>query len=429
MSASDVVITGVGVVSPLGVGREAFWTALDQGQSGVTDYPQLAAADLPFRHAGIIKGFDAKLYVQPRKTIKVMSSEIQAGYSASMLAMQDAGLEKGSVAPDRLGVVLGSEMLYGEVGEMIDVYRHCCPGGENGSGGDGTKFRFDQWGTHVFKDLYPLWMLKYLPNMAACHVSIAHDARGPNNSIVEGGVSSLLAIMEAATYIRRGHADVMIAGGSGSYLTFSCLPFHGWDHLSKWSGDPAKASRPFDARRSGVVPGEGAAALILERREHAQARGATILATIRGYASRLEPVRRGRPLEGTAIRNSIAAALSNANMKASDVGHVNAHGQGSLEHDRVEAQAIHDTLGNAPVTAPKSFFGDLNAGTGAVELAASVLGLAKKRIPRTLNYEEPDPACPINVIHGASLALENPLAIKLSQSTTGQATAVVLEAA
>lgn len=429
MSASDVVITGVGVVSPLGVGREAFWTALDTGQSGVSEFPNLAAADLPFRHAGMIKGFDAKLYVQPRKTIKLMCSEIQAGFSASMLAMQDAGLEKGSVAPDRLGVVLGSEMLYGEVDEMIDVYRHCCPGGENGSGGDGTRFRFDQWGTHVFKDLYPLWLLKYLPNMAACHVSIAHDARGPNNSIVEGGVSSLLAIMEAATVIRRGHADVMIAGGSGSYMTFSCLPFRGWNHLSKWAGDAAKASRPFDSRRAGVVPGEGAAALILERREHAQARGATILSTIRGYASRLEPLQRGQPRTGMAIRNSIAAALSNAQVKPSDVGHVNAHGQGSIEHDRMEAQAIRDTLGNTPVTAPKSYFGDLNAGSGAVEIAASVLGLAKRRIPRTLNYEEPDPACPINVIHGESLAIENPLAIKLSQSTTGQAAVIVLDAA
>ena len=160
-SPHDVVITGLGLVTPIGIGRDAFWSALVAGQSGIERLPEFAGTELPFRFGARIKGFDAKQYVQPRKTIKVMCGEIQAGYSAAMLAMQDAGLAKGAVEPDRLGVVLGSEMLFGEVEEVASVYRRCA---ENG------QFKFSHWGGFVFKDLYPLWMLKYLPNMAACQV-------------------------------------------------------------------------------------------------------------------------------------------------------------------------------------------------------------------------------------------------------------------
>jgi len=413
----DVVITGLGLVTPLGIGRDAFWAALEAGQSGIEPLPEFAGTDLPFRFGARLKGFDAKQYVQPRKTIKVMCGEIQSGYSAAMLAMQDAGLEKGAIEPDRLGVVLGSEMLFGEIEEVSDVYRRCA---ENG------QFDFNRWGGFVFKDLYPLWMLKYLPNMAACHISIAHDARGPNNSIVQGEASSLLAIGEAMMVIQRGQADAMIAGGSGASVSFNSLPFRGWEQLSKWQGEPAGASRPFDARRSGIVPGEGSGAFVLESREHAERRGAKVLARLAGFASRMEPLKSGRPAQGTAIRQSIQAALASAKMTTSDIGHVNAHGDSSVEHDRLEAQAIRATLGDTPVTALKSYFGDLGSGSGAVEMAASVLALVHGRVPPTLNYDTPDPACPINVVHGGPLTGAKPTALVLNQSSTGQAAAVVI---
>ena len=416
-SPHDVVITGLGLVTPIGIGRDAFWAALEAGQSGIDMLPEFAGTELPFRFGARLKGFDAKQYVQPRKTIKVMCGEIQAGYSAATLAMQDAGLEKGAVEPDRLGVVLGSEMLFGEIEEVAGVYRRCAENGE---------FKFSNWGGFVFKDLYPLWMLKYLPNMAACHISIALDARGPNNSIVQGGASSLLAIGEAMMVLARGHADAMIAGGSGSNVSFNSLPFRGWEQLSKWPGEPAGASRPFDKGRSGIVPGEGSAAFVLETRAHADGRGAKILARLAGFASRFEPAKQGRPVQGTAIRQSIEGALAAAGLSASDVGHVNAHGESSVEHDRVEAHAIRATLGDAPVAAYKSYFGDLGSGSGAVELAASVLALVHGRVPPTLNYDTPDPACPINVIHGGPLAGVRPTAVIVNQSNTGQAAALVL---
>jgi 3-oxoacyl-[acyl-carrier-protein] synthase II len=270
-------------------------------------------------------------------------------------------------------------------------------------------------------------MLKYLPNMAACHISIAHDARGPNNSIVEGGASSLLAVAEATAAIERGHADAMLAGGSGSTVSFGCLPFRGWEQLTKWHGEPAGASRPFEARRSGLVPGEGSGMLLLEKREHAEKRGAPILARIAGYARGYEPP--GDPWKkrtGQAIKNSIEAALKAAKMTSADVGHVNAHGDSSIENDRIEAQAIRATLGDVPVLALKSYFGDLGAGSGLVELIGSVLALRNDQLPATLNYEQPDPTCPVNVLREKVAPVGKPVAVVLNQSNTGQAAAVVI---
>ncbi len=414
----DVVITGLGVVCPLGVGVEAFWSALKAGASGIDWLAEARDQDFPFRYAARIRDFDPKQYVQPRKTIKVMCQEIQTAYAAAGMAMEQARLGKGTIEPERLGVVLGSEMLYGELHELGEVYRHCSPGG---------KFNEAQWADFAFKDLFPLWMLKYLPNMAACHISIAHDARGPNNSIVEGGASSLLAISEAAAVIERGHADAMLAGGSGSLASFSCLPFRGWNQFTKWQGEPAKASRPFDAKRSGTVPGEGAGVLLLEAREHALARGARILARIAGYASRHEaPANPWEARTGRAIVQSIKAALDKAEMRPEDIGHVNAHGESSVEQDRLEAAAIRQTLGDVPVTAIKSYCGDLAAGSGAVELIASVLALAEGEAPPTRNLEELDAACPIDVIRDGWRPVSKPTAIALNQSNTGQAAALVI---
>jgi 3-oxoacyl-[acyl-carrier-protein] synthase II len=414
----DVVVTGLGVVCPLGVGTEAYWAALEAGHSGIDWIPEVRGENLPFRYSGRIKDFDPKQFVQPRKTIKVMCQEIQTAYAAAGMAMQQAGLAKGDIEPERLGVVLGSEMLFGDIEELREVYRHCASDGQ---------FLAERWGDFAFKDLFPLWMLKYLPNMAACHISIAHDARGPNNSIVVGGVSSLLAISEAAAVIERGHADAMLAGGSGSLASFSCLPFRGWSHLSKWQGEPAAASRPFDIERSGIVPGEGAGVLLLEAREHAERRGANILARIAGCASRFEaPATTWSRRSGRAIAQSIRAALAAAKLQPAEIGHVNAHGESSREQDRLEAEAIRKTLGDVPVTALKSYFGDLAAGSGAVELIGSILALVHGHVPPTRNVAVADPACPIHLICGEWQTVDQPAAMALNQSNTGQAAAVVI---
>ncbi|MHB8863871.1 MAG: beta-ketoacyl-[acyl-carrier-protein] synthase family protein [Pirellulaceae bacterium] len=419
-SRSSVVITGVGVVSPIGIGHAAYWNSMSHQRSGVGRLESAALADLPLGIGAAVKDFDGKAYVKPRKALKVMSREIQTGFSAANLAVEHAGLEAGHIPPDRTGVVFGSEMLYCEPEEMLAVYRRCID--------DGT-FHFERWGTHFASEMYPLWMLMYLPNMIACHIGIAHDARGPNNTICQGEVSSLLALIEAAGMIERGQADIMLSGGSSSRLGITPMLYRGVDRLSRRIDTPETACRPFDATRDGTINGEGAAAFVLEREEFAAARGATILARIVGWGMACGAKNSSAFPHGQAIERSLEQGLAMSGLSPGDVGHVNAHAGGSVEDDPLEAQAICAVLGDVPVTAPKSYFGNLGSSGGAVEMAASVLGLHHGLIPATLNYSVPDPACPVNVVAGQTRQATQPSAALLNQSSTGQAVCVVLAGA
>jgi 3-oxoacyl-[acyl-carrier-protein] synthase II len=196
--------------------------------------------------------------------------------------------------------------------------------------------------------------------------------------------------------------------------------------MSQRHAQPQQALRPFELARDGTVFGEGAAAFVLESRQHAAARGRPILARIVQYASAFEAPRENVPLQGTAIRASIRQVLERSGVEPHAIDHVNAHGLGTVEADRAEAQAIADVLGEVPVTAPKSFFGNLGAATGAVEMAASVLAFAHGKVPVTLNYDRPDPECPVRVVHGEAHASRKPYALLLNQSSTGQAAAVLI---
>ncbi len=418
-SRSGVVITGVGVVSPIGIGCESYWTSLNQLRSGVEQLPHRADVAIPLQIGGTIKDFDGKLYVKPRKSLKVMSREIQTGFSAAALAVEQSGLQSDQLVPERLGVVFGSEMLYCEPQEMLAVYQRCIEKGQ---------FHFDRWGAVFMSEMYPLWMLMYLPNMIACHVGIAHDARGPNNTICQGEASSLLALIEAVTIIQRGGADVMIVGGSSSRLSMSPMLYRGIAHLSSQVDPPQQACRPFDATRDGTVNGEGAAAFVLESEEYARDRGAKVLTHIRGWGLSFAAKENGNAAHGRAISRSIELALERADLRVPEVGHVNAHAGGLIVDDRVEAQAIQRVLGAVPVTAPKSFFGNLGSSGGAVEMVASIQTLLHGKIPATLNYTQPDPQCPVQVVHGEAIAAQQPTALVLSQSGTGHAIAVALEA-
>ncbi|MEQ8787798.1 MAG: beta-ketoacyl-[acyl-carrier-protein] synthase family protein [Pirellulaceae bacterium] len=415
--ARDVVITGTGVVSPLGVGNEKYWAALASRRSGVAQLTKEQGRNKAFQFGAPLVDFDGKQFVTPRKALKVMCLEIQAGYAAASLAMEHAGLAVGTVDPDRLGVVMGTNLYYCHPSALDSAFGGCIVDGE---------FDFDRWAGHAMSNVYPLWMLKYLPNMAACQIGIAQDARAHNNTITLEEVSGLLAIVESASVIERGWSDVMIAGGSGSRLSLTPMVYRGDVKVSHFEGEPEQASRPFDARRRGLVNGEGAAAIILESRQHAEARGAEILATVlgsgRSYGASFEQA------EGfqAGIERSIAWALKSAGVGPGEVGHVVAHGLGTLEDDPPEAKAIRAQLGDAPVTALKSYFGHLGAGSGVVELVGSLLGRAHGEVPVTLNYEQPDPECPINVIHEQPLRPTSSISLALSQSATGQAVALAI---
>lgn len=415
----EIVITGIGVVSPIGIGKEAFWTSLSEGRSGVRRLGLFDGSDLPVPVGADVADFDPKQYVRPRKSLKVMSRDIQLGFAAADLACADARLREQPVDPERLGVVFGADLINCELSELVNAYRGCIVDG---------KFDFSRWGEQAMAEMYPLWMLKYLPNMPACHIGIAQDARGPNNSLTLGDVSSLSAVAEAMRVLERGHVDAMIAGGTGSRIHPASWIRSRLFGLSRRSDDPATASRPFDADRDGTINGEGAGAFLLETRQHAEARGATILAQILGFASTFEPCRNGEALRGQGIRRAIIGALRDAGVQAGEVGHVNANGSSTVLDDQIEAQAIHDTLADVPVTAPKSFFGNLGAGTGAVEMAASVLALQQRCVPQTLNYQKPDPNCPVNVIHRQSMTIDRPTALVLNHTGLGQATAMLVAA-
>jgi 3-oxoacyl-[acyl-carrier-protein] synthase II len=414
----EVVITGLGIVSPIGIGRDAVWDSVAAHRSGVRTQPELEAAGWLAPFAGAITDFDPKALIQPRKSIKVMSRDIQLASAAAELAWQDARLPEATVDPERLGVVGAAGMMYCELEELRLPFLEWKKQED---------FDIHRWSRVAMGELYPLWMLKYLPNMPACHIGIRYDARGPNNTIAEGDVSSLLALGEAADVIRRGHADVMIVGGTGTRCNISSMIWHRGARLAlNGKPDPAQICRPFDAERSGMVYGEGAAQLILESREFSERRGVRPLARVVAVASRSEPTHSCEPT-GSAIRRAICAALASAGLDRDAISHVNAHGQSTREDDPIEAQAIRGELGDIPVAALKSYFGNLGEGSGMVELAISVLALQKGVVPPTLNYETPDPDCPVNVTTEI-LGSEARAFMKLNHNVTGQAAVAVIAA-
>jgi 3-oxoacyl-[acyl-carrier-protein] synthase II len=415
---TEIVITGMGIASPIGVGAEAVWASLEGRRSGVRVVPELAAADHPVPIAGDVVDFDAKEFVKPRKALKVMARETQLGFAAAEMAWADANLDEAKIDPERLGVTCGSNMFCPELPELVP--------GMRASDGGGGRFDFARWGGAGLRETQPLWLLKYLPNMAPAHVGILHDARGPSNSIVAGETSGLLALIEAADVVARGHADVMIAGGVSSTIAMMDLLWHGGARLSRRVDEPERASRPFDADRAGWVGAEGAAIFVIESRKHAERRGVQPIARLLGYGRRHEPTANAHKSTGRAIRQAIAATLAMAGAAAGEVGCVSAHGMSTEIDDRVEAEAIRDVLGDVPVTAPKSFFGNIGAGGGALELAVSLLGLQHGVIPPTLNYETPDPRCPVNVVAEATPA-DSPVVLQISHRTTGQAVCMLVE--
>jgi 3-oxoacyl-[acyl-carrier-protein] synthase II len=417
VSRAEVVITGIGTLCPLGIGRQAVEESLRRGRSGIGPITSFDASGLPVRIAGEVKGFDPKQYVKPRKNLKVMARDSQLGVAASVLACQDAAISLGSVDPDRFGVVLGADSIGSTLDASEPSYRECLVDGA---------FRFERWAKEGVAASFPLNFLKVLPNMIASHISIAHDARGPNNTIHHGELSSLQALSEATSVIQRGVADVMLAGGASSQMN----PYDWVRHcliskLSPSDESPEGVLMPFDARRSGQVHSEGATVLVLERLEHAVSRGATPIARIAGQATVFNSQGNCDSDRHSLIR-AMTRALADAGLRADGVGHVNANGLSTPGDDPIEARAIQAVLGNVPTTAPKSYFGNQGAATGATEILASLLAIRDGVIPFTLNYERPDPECDVNVVAGEPLEGTPRTAVVVNTTDAGQATAIVL---
>src|SRR5262245_9878943 len=418
VSSRRAVITGIGVLSPIGLDLPTYWDSLDKGRSGVRPIRSFNAGGLPSRMAGEIEGFDAKSYIEKkeRKNLKVMARTIQLAVSGAQLAMDDSKIDKQQLHPTRFGVEFGASLIASELEELAppaQVSANCQPG----------LVDMEKWGDKGLATMPPLWMLKYLPNMLACQVSILQNAQGPNNTITETDVASLLAVGEAYRILCRDQADFFLVGGGDSKINPLSLSRHSlFEPLSQRNDAPEKASRPFDRRRDGMVIGEGAGVLALEDLDHARRRGARIYGELVGFGAAFD-----RGCTGAGLARAIRAALKEASIGPEDIDHVNAHGCSSIEADRWESRGLLDVFGGrgTPVFAAKSYFGNLGAAGGATELIASLLALQHGRLPATLNYEEPDPECPICVTAGASQSVTKPHFLKVSFTEMGQCAAVV----
>jgi 3-oxoacyl-[acyl-carrier-protein] synthase II len=427
-----VVITGVGVVSPLGNSPERLWEALSSGTSGVRELTSIPVEAFPVKFGaeardftGAIEDFgplDKAMSRNIKKNLKVMCREMQLGIAAAQLALTDCRLPLASVNLDRVGCVYGSDYMLTLPQEFTTGIRNCVD--ERG------RFDFANWAEKGLPAVEPLWLLKYLPNLPASHIAIFNDLHGPNNSLTMREASSNLAIAEAYCTIVRGHADCMLAGATGTKVhPARTIHVVTQEEVAVRDGDPTKLSRPFDKHRAGEVLGEGAAALMLEEIEYAQTRGAQILGEVVGFASSAVSDKRGIGQYKTAFKNVLAQAMSSAGVEARDIGHINAHGLSTRRCDAEEAQAIAEVFSSrrpaVPVAAAKSYFGNLGAAGGLVEMIGSLLSLKNGRLFRTLNYETPDPECPVNVIKAEDTP-PGDIFINVNISPQGQASAVVV---
>lgn len=420
-SSRRAVLTGIGVLSPLGLDLDSFWHNLLAGRSGVRPIAAFNAGGLPVRIAGTLAEFEAKKYLDKsqRKSLKVMARSIQLSVAAAQLALNDSGVDKEKLDPTRFGVEFGAGLIATELEELgpaAQVSANCQPGVVD----------LEKWGEQGLKVMTPLWMLKYLPNMLACHVSILHNAQGPNNTIIQDDVASLLALGEAFRILLRDQADFFLVGGADSKinplsLVRQCL----FQPLSRRHDAPEKACRPFDRQRDGMVLGEGAGVFVLEEREHARRRGARIYGELVGFGSAFD-----RQRDGAGLARAVRTALQEAGIGPDDIDHINAQGFSTVAEDAREARGLREVFAGcrepAPVFAAKSYFGHLGAASGTAELAASLLALQHGQLPPTLNYEVPDPDCPISVAAGAPRPVRRPFILKVGFTEMGQCAAVVI---
>ena len=355
-----------------------------------------------------------------------MCREIQFGVASALLALQESAIDLDKIDHERLGVEFGANLMLSPPEVLREGCEACCEEGTD-------HFQSSQWGQMGLTKLEPLWLLRYLPNMPACHISISADARGPSNSLTLDDASGNTVIGEAMRIILRGSADVMIVGVTGTTLhPIKTLHQALWHDLARSPDAPEKRARPFDLHRSGRVVAEGSCSFILEDRKHAEQRGAKIWGRVLGTGSCCVTNSRQEGNYRQALANAMRAALRDANLRPDQIGHINAHGLGTAEVDIAESQAILEVFGEdlgrrIPVTAPKSFFGNSGAGSGLLELAASVVGLSHGVIPQTLNYETPDPSCPLNIVAGKPQSTSNRVVLNVNVTRIGQAAAAIIE--
>jgi 3-oxoacyl-[acyl-carrier-protein] synthase II len=412
-----VVVTGVGIVSPLGQSAEDHFNALVAGKCGITPITFFDVGAFPVKFAGEVKDFKGNKFLKNRKALKMMARDIQLAVAAASLAARDAGIYDGVKDPIRLGVSMGAGLIPTELDELAAGVATSI---------DGEK-RFDLkvFGKEGLARIYPLWLLKYLPNMLNSHIAIEYDAQGPNNCITAGNASGALAIGEAARVIERGDADLMIAGAAETKVhPLSLVRLYLAGKLSTAPDIAERGTKAFSKERSGLAAAEGGAAVILEEESHARGRGARIYAELAGLGSSCGGQLTGElAADGRAAVDSMRAALVDARVSPEEVDAVLANASG-LPEDAIEARAIREVLGAGKlVTATRSGVGDMASAAGAADVGVAAMAISRGVLPGTLGAtpESPD-------IHVARESETRALDVLLVNSFTfgGQAASLVL---
>ncbi|MBP1735517.1 MAG: fabF-2 [Deltaproteobacteria bacterium] len=391
-----VVVTGVGLVTPCGIGIDNVWNNILNGQSGIGPITRFDITQFDTKFAGEIKEFTPEDYIQP-KEVKKMDLFIQYAIAAAQIAVNDAGLDMGREDSERVGVVVGTGL-----GGLPTIEKYHSVLLERGPG-----------------RITPFFIPMLIANEAPGHIAIQHGFKGPNLCIVTACATGAHSIGEACRIIQYGDADVMVAGGSEANLTpLTVGGFNAMKALSTRNDDPLKASRPFERDRDGFVVAEGSGIVILEELEHATKRGAKIYAEMAGYGYNGDAYHITAPCpDGDGFIRCIRMALKDALLSPDDVDYINAHGTSTKLNDFIETLSIKEVFKEkaykTPISSTKSMTGHLLGAAGAIEAVFSVLSIRDQVCPPTINYENPDPECDLDYVpntaraHAINVVLSN----------------------
>ena len=376
-----VVVTGVGMITPVGVDTESSWQGIVNGKSGIGPITQFEDKNIPTQIAGEVKGFDPAQYID-LKEIKKMDRFIHLAIAASQMAMDNAGLAVTPENAERIGVIVGAG-----IGGLPAIERV-----------------YDAYREKGYRRITPFFIPMTIINEVAGHISMRYGAKGPNSCAVTACATGTHSIGDAFKMIQRGDADAILAGGSESCIcVLGVGGFNAMKALSTRNSEPTRASRPFDAERDGFVMGEGSGIVVLEELDFARKRGARILAEVIGYGLTGDAYNITSPAPtGEGAARCMKMALKDAEIAATDLGYINAHGTSTKYGDEIETMAIKAVLGEhaykTPVSSTKSMTGHLLGAAGGVEAVITVLALDRGVLPPTINLENPDPECDLDYI-------------------------------
>lgn len=422
-----VVVTGLGVVTPLGIGKEENWKALSEGESGIKDITRFDPTPFPIKKAGEVKDLDLLKYGIDKKIQKLTFRNVHLALAAAKMAYYDAGLTEGMVDPIRFGAVIASGNSGFEDGpgfeDSIEILKNSWID---------SKFDVKRFGELLEGGIYPLFLIKTLPNNAFFYISLIYKIQGENDNIISPFIGGSQAIVDAVKVIEMGDAEVMLAGGYDT-LIFPSFIFSFFNlNLLSTSRKGQEVLSPFDLKRNGFILGEGAGIVILEEYSHALKRNAKIYAEVIGYHNTTSAYHLYHPCpRGSGIMEAVKGALEKAGIAPHQIDYINADGVATKASDYAETIAYKKILGdyvyNIPISSTKSMTGHLGAASGAVELIFCILSMEYGLIPPTINYQNPDPECDLDYVPNYARAKKVEVALSVNQGFSGQTTALIIQ--